>query len=158
MLSHRKLQGSHPKDKEDPCPEMTSFVHDIYNLYHIYLCIATLYVCIYIYSIHVYHCRIYINKWFVCPFDLMFFSNIFPHENNTIYRFRFRCLVWLALALSLDSVNADGEFVAPAFGIGGTFPEAGGAKGESRILVVNVWLWNRLEFTKGNIKVFYSIL
>jgi len=70
----------------------------------------------------------------------MFFSNIFPHENNTIYGFRFRCLVWLALALSLDSVNADGEFVAPAFGIGGTFPEAGGAKGESRILVVNVWL------------------
>jgi hypothetical protein len=51
----------------------------------------------------------------------MFFSNIFPHENNTIYGFRFRCLVWLALALSLDSVNADGEFVAPAFGIGGTF-------------------------------------
>ena len=70
----------------------------------------------------------------------MFFSNIFPHENNTIYGFRLRCLVWLALALSLDSVNADGEFVAPAFGIGGTFPEAAGVKGESRILAVNVWL------------------
>ena len=157
MLSHRKLQGSHPKDKEDPCPEMTSFVHDIYNLYHIYLCIATLYVCIYIYILYMYIIAEYTSTndshvhltWCFFPTSSLMKTTPFTGSGSGAWcGWRWHCH-WIPSMRMGNLWHPLSASVAPS---------AGGAKGESRILAVNVWLWNRLEFTKGNIKVFYSIL
>jgi hypothetical protein len=128
----------------------------IQSISHIFMYSYIVCMYIYIYSIHVYHCRIYINKWFACPFDLMFFptsslmkTTPFTGSGSGAWcGWRWHCH-WIPSMRMGNLWHPLSASVAPS---------AGGAKGESRILAVNVWLWNRLEFTKGNIKVFYSIL